>query len=65
LPNAQTVEVPLRLRLPAGSLLDHIQTLVEGSNSNPLEAINISESLYLSNGRKIPVRFTMNLVKSI
>ena len=60
LPNAQTVEIPLLLRLPAGSLLDHVQALLEGSNSNPLAPITISGSLYLSNGREIPVRFTMN-----
>jgi hypothetical protein len=59
LPNAQTVEVPLLLRLPAGNLLDHIQTLLEGS-TNSLAPINITGSLYLSNGREIPVRFTMN-----
>ena len=60
LPNARTVEVPLLLRLPAGSLLDHIRTLLEGDTRNPLAPVEISGSLFLSNGREIPVRFTMN-----
>lgn len=60
LTNGQTVEVPLLLRVPAGSLLSHLQTLLEGSTSNPLAPIEISGFLYLSNGRQVPVRFTMN-----
>jgi hypothetical protein len=60
MPHAQTVEIPLLLRIPAGSFLDHLQTLLEGGNSSAFAPINISGSLFLSNGRELPVRLTMN-----
>ncbi|SER16400.1 hypothetical protein [Neolewinella agarilytica] len=60
LPNARTVEVPLRLRVPAGSFLIHLQRLLEGGRGAALAPIDISGSLFLSNGRELPVRLTMN-----
>lgn len=55
LPNAQTVEIPFNIIIPAGAFLNRISELLDG-RGQIYAPIDINGSISLNNGVEVPIR---------